>query len=190
MKIFEIQQMEVMFDMEPNRMIILRDITELVQKEYNRSIAKLSEIMIASTSHDMRTPLNTIINMHALIEMKVKNDPSILSLLNIARSSSNLLLFLVNDTLDYFMIRSGKFKIKCSPCSISEVVQHCFQLISIQMTSKQQAQVSAIEECFTNELYVFDSQRISQVLVNLLSNAHKFTQKNGYIKIGAEKVSQ
>lgn len=93
--------MEVVFDMEPNKMIILRDITELVQKEYSRSISKLSEIMIASTSHDMRTPLNTIINMHQMIEIKVK-DPMILQWLKVARSSSNLLLFLVNDTLDYF----------------------------------------------------------------------------------------
>jgi signal transduction histidine kinase len=100
-KIYEIQQMDVVFEMEPNRMIILRDITELTQKEYNRSIAKLIEIMVASTSHDMRTPLNTIINMHDMIESKIK-DPHVLNWLKIARSSSNLLLYLVNDTLDYF----------------------------------------------------------------------------------------
>lgn len=50
--------------MNPCRMVIMKDITELVQREYNRSITKLTEIMVASTSHDMRTPLNTIINMH------------------------------------------------------------------------------------------------------------------------------
>lgn len=117
-------------------MIILRDITELVQKEYHRSMKKLSEIMVASTSHDMRTPLNTIINMHALIEMKVAHDPNILHWLQIARSSSNLLLFLVNDTLDYFQIKSGKFKIKQSPCNLKEVAQSCLQLIQIQMQQK------------------------------------------------------
>jgi len=58
--------------------------------------------MVASTSHDMRTPLNTIVNMHNLIEKKVKNDSNVLQLLKVARSSSNLLLYLVNDTLDYF----------------------------------------------------------------------------------------
>ena len=44
-------------------MIIIRDITELVKVEYARNVEKITEIMIASTSHDMRTPLNTIINM-------------------------------------------------------------------------------------------------------------------------------
>jgi len=73
-RIFKIQHMEVIYDMEPNKMIILRDITDLVQKEYNRSISKLSEIMVASTSHDMRTPLNTIINMHIMIEKKIKDE--------------------------------------------------------------------------------------------------------------------
>jgi signal transduction histidine kinase len=52
-------------------MVIIRDISEIIHKEYSRSIAKLTEIMVASTSHDMRTPLNTIINMHSMIEMKV-----------------------------------------------------------------------------------------------------------------------
>ena len=120
-KIYEILHMEVVFDLEPNKMVILRDITEVVRKEYTRSIAKLSEIMVASASHDMRTPLNTIINMHHIIELKVR-DPQLLQCLKVARSSSNLLLFLVNDTLDYFQIRSGKFKIKADLASIFDIV--------------------------------------------------------------------
>lgn len=90
--------------------------------------------MVASTSHDMRTPLNTIINMHNLIELKVKNlDPNLLKWLKIARASSNLLLYLVNDTLDYFQIRSGKFKIKNGNVNINELIAQCFELIKIQM---------------------------------------------------------
>lgn len=57
--------------------------------------------MIASTSHDMRTPLNTIINMHKMIETRT-TDRNMLKWLKIANNSSSLLLYLVNDTLDYF----------------------------------------------------------------------------------------
>ena len=146
-KIFEFKQKEVMFDMQPNRMVIIRDISELIQKEYARSIAKLTEIMVASTSHDMRTPLNTIINMHNMIELKV-DDPVVLSWLKIARSSSNLLLFLVNDTLDYFQIKSGKFKIKNGPVNIKELVERCFDLIKIQMQQKNQEQILEIDSFF------------------------------------------
>jgi K+-sensing histidine kinase KdpD len=52
-------------------MVIIRDISELSKLEYARSVEKISEVMIASTSHDMRTPLNTIINMHRLIESQI-----------------------------------------------------------------------------------------------------------------------
>jgi K+-sensing histidine kinase KdpD len=77
----------------------------LISNEYNRSISKLSEIMIASTSHDMRTPLNTILTMHGMIENKLehtKQNECLLNWLSAANSSTNLLLYLVNDTLDYF----------------------------------------------------------------------------------------
>ena len=155
LKIYKIEHMEVIYDMEPNRMIILRDITDVVQKEYNRSITKLSEIMVASTSHDMRTPLNTIINMHNIIEKKIK-DPSILSLLKVARCSSNLLLNLVNDTLDYFQIRSGKFKIKCVPGTLSDLITGCLELIKIQMEQKQQEHRLHVDPQLEGLSFLFD----------------------------------
>jgi len=120
-KVWEFKQKEVIFDMNPCRMVIMKDISELVQREYNRSIQKLTEVMVASTSHDMRTPLNTIINMHQLIEFKTE-DETVRSWLRIAKNSTNLLMFLVNDTLDFFQIRSGKFQIKKSPVKIPDLV--------------------------------------------------------------------
>jgi len=59
------------FDQTPARLLVLRDITDIIQREYDRSVSKLSEIMIASTSHDMRTPLNTIIAMNSLLKIKI-----------------------------------------------------------------------------------------------------------------------
>ena len=54
-------------------MIVLRDISELVKNEYIKTVEKVSDMMIASTSHDMRTPLNTIVSMLCLIESKLHN---------------------------------------------------------------------------------------------------------------------
>ena len=79
----------------------MREISELSKLEYARSLERISEIMVASTSHDMRTPLNTIINMHRLIESKIV-DSNLLNWLHVANCSTNLLMYLVNDTLDYF----------------------------------------------------------------------------------------
>jgi signal transduction histidine kinase len=68
-------------------------------------------MMIASTSHDMKTPLNTILNMIGLIKTR-SHDDLILKWCRVANNSSKLLLYLVTDTLDYFMIKSQKFKLR------------------------------------------------------------------------------
>ena len=54
-------------------MIVLRDISEMVKNEYIKTVEKVSDMMIASTSHDMRTPLNTIVSMISLVESKLNN---------------------------------------------------------------------------------------------------------------------
>ena len=85
--------------------------TEIVKMEHTRSIEKITDLMIASTSHDMRTPLNTIISMLKVIDSKLK-DTEIIELIKVAGTSCSLLLFLVNDTLDYYQIKSGKFDLR------------------------------------------------------------------------------
>mmetsp|Transcript_44693 Transcript_44693/g.32739 ORF Transcript_44693/g.32739 Transcript_44693/m.32739 type:complete len:88 (+) Transcript_44693:342-605(+) len=77
---------------------------------------------IASTSHDMRTPINTILNMHSLIEQEL-TDPVIKKYLQLSKTSALILQALVNDTLDYFQIKSGKFNFKPKEFRIQEVLE-------------------------------------------------------------------
>lgn len=77
----------MLFDQQTCHLIIIRDITDLVKTEYARSIEKLSEVMIASTSHDMRTPLNSIISMLHLLQDKV-TDSQLAQLIRVAINSS------------------------------------------------------------------------------------------------------
>lgn len=74
--VFEFKQKDCVYDQQPGRMIILRDISDICRLEYARSLEKVSEIMVATTSHDMRTPLNTIVHMHKLIEQQMDNRDS------------------------------------------------------------------------------------------------------------------
>ncbi|CDW74726.1 multi-sensor hybrid histidine kinase [Stylonychia lemnae] len=185
-KVFELKQKEVIFDMSSCRMLILRDISELVKGEYTRSIQKLTEVMVASTSHDMRTPLNTIINMHQLLEFRV-NEPDLKQYLNIAKNSTDLLRYLVNDTLDFFQIKSGKFKIQKVMVKIKDMIEKCSELISFPMQQKKLQRIILIDQELQKHSFKFDEQRITQVIVNLLSNALKFTQK-GYIKVSVKKI--
>jgi len=108
---------------------VLKDITELVNIEYARSIEQLSEIMIASTSHDMRTPLNTIINMLTLIDESISG-PLTKSWIKVAFASTNLLMNLVNATLDYFQIKSNKFLLRYENFTITDLITSCFDMIS------------------------------------------------------------
>jgi signal transduction histidine kinase len=100
--VYEMTQRDIVFNGLNCRLLIVRDILELSNVEYARSLEKITEVMIASTSHDMRTPLNTIINMIKLIQGRIRNEPQVNKWLKIASNSTNLLLYLVNDTLDYF----------------------------------------------------------------------------------------
>ena len=86
--------------------------------------------MIASTSHDMKTPLNTILTMNRILYAKIKNEEN-LKLIKTCNDSSKLLLSLVNDSLDFFQIRSKKFDMNNEYFMMSDVVNSCFDLFSI-----------------------------------------------------------
>lgn len=81
--------------------------------------------MIASTSHDMRTPLNTTISMLNLIQKRTE-DEELLKWIRVANNSTNLLKFLVSDTLDYFQIRSGKFEQKLERFTFKDLLEEVF----------------------------------------------------------------
>lgn len=106
-----------------------------MNNEYARSINKISELMIASTSHDMRTPLNTTQSMLSLLDNSNFN-PVQKKWINVAKASLNLLLYLINDTLDYYQIKSGKFKARLENFSLQELIEQTFQLFSYQMELK------------------------------------------------------
>jgi two-component system sensor histidine kinase/response regulator len=85
----------------------------------------MSNIMVASTSHDMRTPLNTILNMHSMIEKEL-TDVKLLKLLRVSKTATNILISLVNDTLDFYQIKSGKFQLKPSAFKLRDLLENCF----------------------------------------------------------------
>ena len=111
-------------------MVIIRNTTAIVNMEYARSASKMSDIMVASTSHDMKTPLNTIRAMHETM-LKCVKDKNVLNFLQVAITSTNLLLYLISDTLDFYEIKSGKFKLKNTPLNLKSMIKEAFSMISI-----------------------------------------------------------
>lgn len=173
-QIFEFNQKSIVFDSMSARLIIIKDITQLVNNEYARSINKISELMIASTSHDMRTPLNTTQSMLTLLENTNFNTLQ-KKWVGIAKASLNLLLFLINDTLDYYQIKSGKFKTREDSFCVNDLIESAFQLFQYQMEKKHLNQIVKIDQSLYNLMFLGDKQRLCQVLVNLIANSLKFT---------------
>ena|SRR3569833_397165 len=69
--VFEYKYKKCIFDNQKCKLIIIREITDIANVEYARSLEKVSEVMVASTSHDMRTPLNTMTTMIKLVQKEV-----------------------------------------------------------------------------------------------------------------------
>lgn len=154
-----------------NELKLVRTLTELEKA----SAAK--EEFMASMSHEIRTPLNAIIGLteHLLSQ---KHLGSQLENLNAIRFSSQHLLSLVNDMLDYSRIRAGKLKIESSPFDLIEVI-HGLKKSMLNSASEKNLYIDEVIDPLVPRKIKGDSLRISQVLINLVGNAIKFTESGG-----------
>lgn len=81
----------------------------------------MQEIMYASSNHELRTPINVIIN--CIKYLKLKADPSLMKWVNICDTSSQFLLCLVNDTLDFASMKVGKFSLSKSKVNVQKMLK-------------------------------------------------------------------
>ena len=143
---------------------------------------------LANMSHELRTPLNAIIGFGELIETlpaekrsagKPRQYAS-----HIAHAGRHL-LEIVNDILNISEIESGSFTLKLEPQIIRDIAESCVLLVQRRMEEKSQTLAVAIEDNLP--LVIGDQLRIKQVLINLLSNASKFTPEGGRITIAGSR---
>jgi PAS domain S-box-containing protein len=161
---------------------ILIDITE---KKNNESIVKEKELaeaankakseFLANMSHEIRTPLNGIIGYTDLL-MNSKLESTQKQYMNTINQSANILLEVVNDILDFSKIESGKLELNIEKYCIDDIILQIKELINYQAHSKNLEINYIIEENVPKYIWV-DYIRLKQVLINLLTNAIKFTHK-------------
>ncbi len=158
----------------------LRELDESRQEAFEASRAK-SEFL-ANMSHDIRTPMNAIVGMTAIATAHIDDRKQVQNCLKKITLSSKHLLGLINDVLDMSKIESGKLTLSTEQISLKEIVEGIVNVMQPQVKAKKQTFDIRIENILTENVWC-DSVRLSQVLLNLLSNATKYTPEGGSIQL-------
>lgn len=139
---------------------------------------------LAAMSHELRSPLHTIIGFTELLQEQIEGPitPAQEGFLSYIRRDSQHLLDLINDILDLSKIEAGKLELHCQPIAIADAGREALATVAPQAHQKQVNVANTIDAAA--EAYA-DRIRLQQILVNLLTNAIKFTPSGGNVALAA-----
>ena len=147
-------------------------------KQTAEQALKAKSEFLANMSHEIRTPMNAIIGFSQLLRKRVI-EPDHVSLLDKIIVASQHLLSIINDVLDFSKIEARQIEIEESPFEVSTVIQQLTTLLAERFDEKQLYLTVDIDPSLNDQVVLGDSLRLGQVLINLVGNAAKFTQRGG-----------
>ena len=156
-----------------------------VQTRRAEELVSIKSHFLANMSHEIRTPMNAIVGMIYLIQETPLNEKQSKYLQKIKQVSNNL-LFIINDILDFSKLEAGKFKLEFISFDMHNVVEVLNNLFEYK--AKEKGLGFKIELIGENTFFYGDPFRIEQVLINLISNAIKFTDK-GEVSLSIKLLS-
>ena len=142
---------------------------------------------LANMSHDIRTPMNAIVGYTNIAKTNKHQPETVADALDKIGSSSHYLLSLINDILDISKIESGKMQISCGPCDLAELFRRIEDITALQAKKKS----LVINYCYDNICHyqvITDELRIEQIIINIVSNAIKYTPPGKTVDLIAEEV--
>lgn len=152
-----------------------------IQKEKAEESTKLKSQFLASMSHELRTPMNSILGLTELIIEKASLDDKNKERLEVVLKSGKRLMNLINDILDLSKIEAGKMEIQEDEVLLDELIDDVDNSIHPLVLNKK-IELKVTRKSNTNIYVNTDRGKVTQVLINLLGNAVKFTDK-GYVEL-------
>ena len=141
---------------------------------------------LSNMSHDIRTPMNAIVGLTTLMENELDQPERLAEHLGKLETSGQLLLGILNDILDMSRIESGKTTLNVEPMHLSQQLDQLSTMIRAQTNEK--AQTFTVSTHLRHENLLADPTRLNQVLMNILSNAVKYTPCGGHIRFEVEEL--
>ena len=157
---------------------------EALQSAERASKAKTD--FLSNMSHDIRTPMNAIVGLTALMENELDEPEKLADHLGKLKSSGQLLLGIINNILDMSRIESGKTTLTIEPMDLSHQLDQLNTMIFSQANVKKQT--FTVSTHIQHKNLLAGPTRLNQVLMNILSNAVKYTPQGGHIRFEAEEL--
>ena len=154
--------------------------------EVAEKASKAKTDFLSNMSHDIRTPMNAIIGITTLMKNELHQPEKLAEHLGKLESSGQLLLGIINNILDMSRIESGKTTLHVEKMNLSQQISQLDSIIRQQ--AGQRSQTFTVSTNLQHENVLADPNRLNQVLMNILSNAVKYTPTGGHIRLEVEEL--
>ena len=162
------------------------------EQEYQKRVAEAKidakNDFLANMSHDIRTPMNAIIGYTNIANTHLHDIQKVRESLDKIGSSSHFLLSLINDILDISKIESGKMQLSYAPCDLGDIFHRIEDITALQAKNKSLV-ISYQHEKIRHYQVSADEVRLEQIMINIISNAIKYTPRGNRVDLIAEEES-